>query len=178
MGGVTPVTRAVTENTDSVTYWRPWQDTTKGPIKTPVRDTPREAVRDTPRASFKHILPNVGRGGEGLEPHLMGGVGGVGGVGGYQHHQTTPVGPFYNITSLPPPPMPRLRDLLLTTITPVRRSELPFLYPTTSYVPTPTPGPPASRFVPFQGRQYVVRPAGSRISMKRRSTQIEPPPMQ
>ena len=181
---VTTVARAVTENNDGVTYWCPWEDD-KETFPPPV-----QRVRATPMASFKHFVPNLGRGGEGLEPHLVGGTGGyqpqlIGGVGGIQlqrggtlqPHQTTTVGPFYNLTSLAPP-MPRLRDLLLTTVTPVRRSELPLIYPTTSYLPSLTTGPTASRFVPFQARQYVVRPAGSRISMKRRTTQIERPPMQ
>ena len=154
--------RAVTKTNKEVTYWRPWE----GVKRTVHPAVPR--VRATPIASFKHYIPQLGGGG--LQPQP----------------QPTPAGTLYNLTTMAPMTtpymmeanrtgyMPRLRDLLLTTVTPVMRSEIP---PPTSFLPH-TSGPPTSRFVAFQPRPYIVRKAGSRISMMKKMTQLERPPMQ
>ena len=122
--------------TSEVKFWCPWEAVSR---------TIHPAV---PRASFKQYIPQP-------------------------LPQPTPAGTLYNLSTMAPMTtpymiaanrtgyMPRLRDLLLTTVEPVMRSEIP---PPTSFLPQ-TSGAPKSHFIAFTPRPYIVRKSGSRIQM-------------
>ena len=152
--------------TNTTKFWRPW-------LANQTSSSPKEG-KMMPQPSFKQILSHFG------------GIEGASRETGHPSLNTTPgipSGHYQTTTRLPPPPpMPRLREILMTTVRPLRRAEIPYFLPTTKnihFFPTPTPLPaPPSQFVPYNGNQWIVRPAGTRIQMvrKRAAPQIERPP--
>ena len=168
-----PESRTTTVTDTTTKYWRPWltNSTTK--------EGKMMAGRMMAEPSFKHLASHFG------------------GVSDQPSSTMTPSIPSgqYTSSTMPPPTsaprMPRLKEILLTTIRPYQRAEMPFLLPTTKRVnffptmrPTPIPAPP-SQFLPYNENenQWIVRPAGTRIQMIRRRaavpavpSQIETPP--
>ena len=129
------VSKVTTSPTEPVKFWRPWESVS------------RKIHPAIPRASFK----------------------------GYNVQQPTPAEELYNFSTMASMQtpylvganrtgyMPRLRDLLLTTVQPMLRSEIP----PTSFIPHASRAP-TSRFVAFT--PYIVRKRGSRIQMTKQGT--------
>ena len=171
--------QAVTESTtttvtDTTKYWRPW-------LPKQTNSSTKEG-RMMAEPSFKHLASHFGGVSEDIRR-----------TGQPSSTMTPgiPSGQYTSTTRLPPAPpmsaprMPRLKEILLTTVRPYQRVEMPYLLPTTKRVhffptisPTPIPAPP-SQFLPYNENQWIVRPAGTRIQMIRKRAvppQIERPP--